>query len=245
MNKERVVALAVDADLDAGLLSEYGTATRVMQLLGSWVGLDIIIKLHVTLRASHQGLIQTIKDRGFPVFVDFKLHDIPSTMIKDAKWLSKALPDYVTVHCSAGLDVMRALRDKLPPEVKVIGVTILSSMSDRDCTAIYGLPVREMVNRFSRMAHEAGLDGVTAPSTCIHPLRYADYYQGLIVAPGCEPKTVSVPIDIDDQVTRITAAKAVEHGANIVVMGRPITQAPDPRQMIESTLAEMLATARA
>ncbi len=152
-----------------------------------------------------------------PIFLDLKLHDIPNTVAHAAKALAVLQPAIMTVHASGGLDMMKAARDALPPQTKVVGVTALTSLTAADLRT----DIEEYVAHYTALAREAGLDGVVCSGQEARTVR--DFWaDALIVCPGIRSASA------EDQKRTMTAPEAIRAGASILVVGRPITRAPSP-----------------
>lgn len=178
------------------------------------------------------------------MFLDLKFHDIPNT-VAGAVAAASGLPNVrlLTLHTFGGLAMMRAARDavsKRRNRPKLLGVTILTSMDEaalRD-VGIAGPPAERVV-ALARLAQEAGLDGVVASGQEAGAVRAACGPKFLIVVPGVRPASASV----NDQSRVTTPSDAISAGADYLVLGRPITEAKDPRAVALS-IARDIAQAR-
>ena len=162
------------------------------------------------------------------VFLDLKFHDIPNTVAAASRVAARLGVHIFNVHCLGGLEMMRAAADaarETNPDVKVIGVTILTS-HDSDSLAKIGLneTPREAVPRLASLAQLAGLDGVVCSAREILPVRAACGDDFLLVTPGIRPANS----ERGDQKRVLTPTEALKAGANYLVVGRPITSAADP-----------------
>jgi orotidine-5'-phosphate decarboxylase len=180
--------------------------------------------------------VRRIVDLGERVFLDLKFHDIPNTVaraVESAVSLGAAL---INVHASGGRKMMQAAAEAAGGNAAVIAVTVLTSLRDEDVReAGFALGTEELVPRLARLALEAGLDGVVAAPTDAARLRQELGSDFLIVTPGVRPAGSTK----DDQARIATPAEAVRHGADYIVVGRPITQAADPVKAAEAIVAEM------
>jgi orotidine-5'-phosphate decarboxylase len=179
--------------------------------------------------------IREMADFGVPIFLDLKLHDIPNTVGKAVQALRGLEPAIVTVHAAGGRAMMEDAKAAAPPGTKVVGVTVLTSL-DRDDLAAIGVPAdpHEQVVRLSELAREAGLDGVVCSGNEVAAAKKA-WPHGFFVVPGVRPADAHA----GDQKRVMTPRAALDAGASILVIGRPITQAPDPvlaARAIEATL---------
>jgi orotidine-5'-phosphate decarboxylase len=199
------------------------------------------INIHL-FTAEGPGAVAKLGTLGPEIFLDLKFHDIPNT-VRGAVSSSCSLPGIrlLNVHALGGLEMMRAAvtgRDSsnLPraQRPKLLGVTILTSMDDPALrkTGIEG-PAAKAVVKLARLARRAGLDGVVASPHEIRAIRRACGKDFLIVVPGVRPDVEGnsgsgAKRIRDDQARVATPTKAIRDGANYLVIGRPITEAPDP-----------------
>jgi orotidine-5'-phosphate decarboxylase len=171
-------------------------------------------------------IVETVGARD--VFLDLKLHDIPNTVASTSRVLAKLGVKIFNVHCLGGAAMMRAASDAARaenPDVKIIGVTILTS---HDATSLRALGLDEepesAVLRLAQLARESSLDGVVCSPRETGKVRSACGADFLIVTPGVRP----AGSDLGDQKRVLTPRAALEKGANWLVVGRPITGASDP-----------------
>jgi len=186
-------------------------------------------------------LVGRLVDRGFPVFLDLKFHDIPNTVAQACAAAARLGVWMVNVHASGGMKMMQAAREALagfdsPP--KLIAVTVLTSMGQDDLAQVgIGVEPQEQVIRLAGLAHEAGLDGVVCSAREAQSLRQVLGADFLLVTPGIRPAGASS----DDQKRILTPSQALAAGADYLVVGRPITQAADPVAALQSINAEISA----
>jgi orotidine-5'-phosphate decarboxylase len=161
---------------------------------------------------------------GLPIFLDVKLHDIPNTVAGALKSLSVLDLAIVNVHAGGGLAMMQAARAACPAETRLIAVTVLTSLDEADLSAmgVFGNPATQ-VHRLAVLTREAGLDGVVCSAHEVAQLK-AEWDDGLFVVPGIRPAGA----ELGDQKRVMTPRAALDAGAGILVIGRPITAAPDP-----------------
>jgi len=181
-----------------------------------------------------------VAEAGLPIFLDLKLHDIPNTV---ARGLSSLLslsppPAIVNVHASGGPAMLRAAAEAVGGQAKLVAVTVLTALSDDDLAAI-GLagPPQKAVLRLARLAKDCGLDGVVCSPREVADIRAALGEDFLTIVPGIRPAGAAM----NDQKRAATPEAAQAAGADILVIGRPITQAPDPvaaAQAIRTALEE-------
>jgi orotidine-5'-phosphate decarboxylase len=176
---------------------------------------------------------RALAGQGLPMFLDLKFHDIPNTVARAVTSISALGPAITTIHALGGGDMMRAAVDAAReaeaatgrPRPKVVAVTVLTSMDGDDLAAIgVDVPVRDQVRRLAALAQAAGLDGVVCAPHEIELVRAECGPDFMLVVPGIRPEGVAT----GDQKRVMTPAQAVALGADVIVIGRPITQAPDP-----------------
>ncbi len=220
-------------------LSTRAEAEAMVEALGDAVG---FYKIGLQLLATGgMAMAADLHRRGRRVFLDWKLHDIGATVEKAAAAVcGSGACDLLTVHAEP--QVMRAaVRGRAAagaPGAKIVGVTVLTSLSGQDLGEIgYGLGVEALVERRIRQAVDCGLDGVVASP---HEAALARRIGGpdfLVVTPGVRPAGAAA----DDQARAATPADALAAGASHLVVGRPITAAADPRAAARAITAEMAA----
>jgi orotidine-5'-phosphate decarboxylase len=209
------------------------------------------INIHLFTSAG-PAAVEKIRQLGPEIFLDLKFHDIPNT-VSGAVSSAISLPGVrmLDVHALGGLEMMRAAakaRDesKLPKPLrpKVIGITILTSMDSGALkeTGIAGPPSKRVVS-LARLAQKAGLDGVVASPQEVRAIRRACGKDFLIVVPGIRPAVGGLGRASkglkDDQSRIATPAEAIRAGADYLVVGRPITAAPDPEAAARAILDEI------
>ena len=175
----------------------------------------------------HETIIYA-SSKGFDIFLDLKLHDIPNTVSKSIEGL-KSLPiNMLTIHTSGGIHMMKAAMDAVNgTDIKVFGVTALTSLTDGDTNTIYKRDAADQVNAMLDIAIQAGIDGVVCSP---HELNLVKQKESLLsITPGIRLS------DLDDDQSRVmTPQKAIKLGANYLVIGRPITEAADPHNALKN-----------
>lgn len=173
-------------------------------------------------------LVRTLTARGFQVFLDLKFHDIPNTVAAACRAAARLGVWMLNVHASGGLKMMQAARaalEGLPTRPRLIAVTVLTSLGREDLAQVgLDLEPEAQVLRLARLAQAAGLDGVVCSAREAPLLRRELGPDFLLVTPGVRPAGSAT----DDQQRVLTPAQALQAGADYLVVGRPITQAPDP-----------------
>jgi len=178
---------------------------------------------------------QRLKTLGKNVFYDFKFHDIGATVEKATRSIAGLNADLLTVH--ARPDVMRsAVKGRGGSPLKILGVTVLTSLDQEALKAIgYNDNAENLVMRRVEQALEAGIDGVVSSPLEAAAIRAVVPDSFLVVTPGVRPKGA----DVGDQKRIATPSSALESGATHLVIGRPITQAADPRAAALAIAEEM------
>ncbi len=172
---------------------------------------------------------------GLPIFLDLKFHDIPNTVGKAIQALRALSPAILTVHAAGGRAMMEDAKAAAPSDTKVVAVTVLTSLDASDLTSIglNGDPHAQVV-RLTALAKEAGLDGVVCSGNEVAAAKKL-WPGGFFVVPGVRPANG----DARDQKRVVTPRQALDNGASILVVGRPITLAEDPdaaARAIDATL---------
>ncbi len=182
----------------------------------------------------HHG-VHEIAHIGLPLFLDLKLHDIPNTVAAAMQAIHVLEPAIVTVHAAGGRAMMEDAKAAAGERCKVVAVTLLTSLDERDMAAT-GLSgsAHDQVLRLADLAHDAGLDGVVCSGHEVGEVhrRWKDSY---LVVPGLRPADAA----LGDQKRAVTPRAARDAGASVLVIGRPISRAEDPvaaARAIEATL---------
>ena len=221
------------------------TVERLAHLLAPAVG---GLKLGLEHFCAHgpEG-IRAVRTAGPPLFLDLKLHDIPNTVAGAVRSVVVLEPHYLTIHAAGGVAMMRAAREAAAEEAvrqgvappNLLGVTVLTSL-DEAALARQGIAgsAHDQVLRLAALAHEGGLAGVIASPHEIAALR-AEHGAGFhIVVPGIRPAS-GEGSGRGDQARVATPADAARAGATALVVGRPITQAPDPLAAARAIVEEI------
>lgn len=179
--------------------------------------------------------VHMLSGLGLPIFLDLKLYDIPNTVARAMQAIHVLEPAIVTVHASGGRAMMEDAKAAAGEHTRVVGVTTLTSMDDRDLqrTGIEG-SAHDQVLRLTDLAREAGLDGVVCSGKEVKAV-HDRWKDGYFVVPGLRPAGG----EAGDQKRVVTPRKARDDGASVLVIGRPISRASDPvaaAREIEATL---------
>jgi len=179
--------------------------------------------------------VHEMADIGLPIFLDLKFHDIPNTVGKAIQALRPLNPAILTVHAAGGLAMMEDAKAAAPAGTKVVAVTMLTSLDPSDLESIGLAPdPHEQVVRLAELAKSAGLDGIVCSGNEVKAAHRV-WRDGFFVVPGVRP----VDGNHGDQKRVVTPRQALDDGASVLVVGRPITQAADPdmaARAIEATL---------
>ncbi|GGF41840.1 orotidine 5'-phosphate decarboxylase [Aliidongia dinghuensis] len=193
-----------------------------------------------------QGLANTAAVAGAtPLFLDLKLHDIPNTVAGGVRAIAGLKPEFLTIHTAGGSAMMRAAVDAAAEaaaqtghRIKLLGVTVLTSLDDGDLDAVGQRgPAADQVRRLALLARASGLDGVICSPMEVAALRAdlgADFQ---LVVPGIRPAGAA----LGDQKRVMGPRDAIAAGASRLVIGRPITEAPDPAAAARAIAAELAA----
>jgi orotidine-5'-phosphate decarboxylase len=216
VNYQAPIAVALDApDLEtaarwAGLVTPHVSTVKI--------GLELYLRYGPGVVASVRGA------SGVQVFLDLKLHDIPVTVAGAARAVARLRPSLLTVHAAAGAAAIRAAVDAAP-DTKIVAVTVLTSLSGADLGEI-GLagPVSDAVRRLAGMAVTAGARGLVCSPQEVTAVRSEVGPEITLITPGVRPAGA----DAHDQARIATPEEALRAGADLLVIGRPITGAADP-----------------
>lgn len=189
-------------------------------------------------------VISFLKEKNKNIFLDLKVHDIPNTVAKSLSALTGLGIAMINVHASGGYTMMVQAGQAVAEAAQkygaakpcILGVTVLTSMNDQEWSKLgQTMPIAEQVIRLAKLTQQAGLDGVVASPQEASQIRAACGERFAIVTPGVRPSGSAV----NDQARIATPADALRAGSTHLVVGRPITQAQDPRGMAEQIIREM------
>jgi len=179
--------------------------------------------------------IRRIGALGLPVFLDVKLHDIPNTVGKAVEALAPLEPAILTVHATGGRAMLAAAKAAAPAKTKIVAVTVLTSLDQSDLAeAGVSGSAADQVERLATLARASGVDGIVCSGAEVSAARAA-WPTGFFVVPGVRP----AGSEVADQKRVVTPAQALADGASVLVIGRPITGAPDPAQAIAEMAAAL------
>jgi orotidine-5'-phosphate decarboxylase len=212
-----------------------GEARRLVERIG-----DSAVFYKIGMELAHGGglpLVPELAAAGKQVFLDLKLHDIPNTVERATAQAARLGARFLTVH--AYPQTMRAaVAGAKGSGMQILAVTVLTSYDDADLfDAVYRFGVVETVRRRAEQALELGVDGLVASAAEAALARHTVGASLLLVTPGIRPAGAAV----GDQKRVATPAEAIRSGADYLVVGRPVTEAPDPRVAAEAVVAEIAA----
>jgi len=228
---------------------DYPSAEGAGKLLEQLSGVPCYMKVGMQLfYAAGPGFVAALKEKGYHVFLDLKMHDIPNTVKGGAESITRLGVDLFNVHAAGGKLMMeaalegvdKALTGLAPGAARplVIGVTQLTSTSQQVLNDEIGLPgsVEQAVVRYACLAQAAGLQGVVASPLEVTQIKAACGDGFVTVTPGIRPAGA----DLADQTRVMTPAAAFAQGTDYVVIGRPITGAADPRAAVEAIIDSLV-----
>jgi orotidine-5'-phosphate decarboxylase len=193
--------------------------------------------------AAGNHVVQQLRDRGFNVFLDLKLHDIPNTVAGAVRSATQAGASLLTIHASGGAAMMAAAAEaaSAPGSPRLLAVTVLTSM---DASELAGIGITasaaDQVLRLARLSRASGIDGMVCSAEEVAMLRRETSPDTLLVIPGIRPAGSAV----GDQKRVATPGQAIADGASMLVVGRPITRAADPAAAAQAILKEIEHTAQ-
>jgi orotidine-5'-phosphate decarboxylase len=202
------------------------------------VGLELFV-------AAGPSIVEKLSNRGFSIFLDLKFHDIPNTVAGAVRSASSLGARMMTLHAGGGTAMLAAAQDalsKLSDPPQLLAVTVLTSMdkAQLEATGVNREPGSQ-VELLARMGMQVGLNGFVCSPEEVQALRSFTGPDGVLVVPGIRPAGVA----IGDQKRIATPASAIQDGANYLVVGRPITQAPNPAEAVEAIVNEIALAVRA
>lgn len=241
-NKESQIAARIMVALD------YATTDEARRLVEQLHGIPCYLKVGMELfYAAGPSFVQELKQRGYRVFLDLKLHDIPNTVQGAARSVTALGVDMFNVHAAGGVKMMQAAlagvediaqNSSSSHRPQVIAVTQLTSTSLDTLQQEIGIPlsIEDAVVHYARLAKQAGLQGVVASAQEVELIKEAVDLDFVTVTPGIRPAGFS----LDDQARVMTPRQAFTAGSDYIVIGRPITAASDPRLSLHNIIAELM-----
>ena len=179
-------------------------------------------------------IIRFASEKGFEIFLDLKLHDIPNTVKKSIQGLISLPINMLTIHTSGGKDMMMAAMEAVSgSQIKVFGVTTLTSLNNEDTKYIFQRTPSEQVNAMLDLSEEAGIDGVVCSP---HELELVSKRDNLLsITPG-----IRIQESDDDQKRVMTPREAINLGADYLVIGRPITASKDIKKSLNEIYQSLI-----
>ncbi|AZN40557.1 orotidine-5'-phosphate decarboxylase [Paenibacillus albus] len=227
---------------------DYPDAASAEALVSSLEGIPCYMKVGMQLYyAAGPGFVKSLKERGYKVFLDLKMHDIPNTVKGGANSITKLGVDVFNVHAAGGVDMMKAAMEGVDAALAadsslqrplVIAVTQLTSTSMKVLNEEIGISgsVQDAVVRYAQLTKQAGLGGVVASPQEVELIKAACGDDFQTITPGIRPAGA----DVNDQTRIMTPRQAIEAGTDYMVIGRPITAAADPRAALQSIIEELI-----
>lgn len=232
-DRKIIVPLDVPTEEDAIALIE-----KLPQVTFWKVGLELFV-------STGSGILTILKQRQKRIFLDLKFHDIPNTVAGACRAAGRYGVDLITIHATAGRKALQAAQTAVQegaeaagyPPPKLIAITVLTSLNSRDLAFDLKIPLElpEYALQMALLAKEAGLDGAVCSPQEASQLRQVCGDEFLLVCPGVRPKWA----EAGDQKRNLTPAEAIKAGADYLVIGRPITAAPDPVAAFERICNEL------
>jgi len=188
--------------------------------------------------AAGNRIVQQLRDRGFNIFLDLKLHDIPNTVAAAVRSVSQTGASLLTIHASGGAAMMSAAAEaaSAPGSPRLLAVTVLTSMDANELAGIgIAASPADQVLHLAKLARKSGIDGMVCSAEEVAMLRKETGPDSLLVIPGIRPAGSAV----EDQKRIATPARAIASGASLLVVGRPITRAADPAAAAHAILDEI------
>ena len=213
MNKKLIVAL------------DFDNADKALNFLNNLDPNKCLVKVGLELFISEGWkILDLISDRGFEIFLDLKLHDIPNTVAKSIKKISNFNVALTTVHLNGGMSMLEAASSE-KANIKILGVSILTSLSKEEIFEITDTNFDVYFNNLISIASSSNVDGVVCSPNELDRLKD---FNKLKVVPGIRNN-----ISDDDQKRVMTSSEAYKKGADFIVVGRPITKSEDPKKALE------------
>ena len=183
----------------------------------------------VAFNALGKDFLRLVDQRGFKIFLDLKLHDIPSTVHETILGFKDCNIELLTIHLSGGKKMITsAMAAAKIIKTKIIGVSVLTSLNDEDSTTLFQSTTADQVTRLFKLATETGIDGIVCSPLELDLAANTLSHEILKITPGIRDIAAS-----DDQSRTMTANEAIKHGASYLVIGRPISKASNVSEALE------------
>jgi len=226
---------------------DFPEAEQAKGLIQTLEGIPCYMKVGMQLfYASGPDFVKELKSRGYSVFLDLKMHDIPNTVKGGARSITRLGVDMFNLHAAGGLKMMTAAQEGIQAALEddsslkkplLIAVTQLTSTNQETLNREIGIPglVEKSVLAYAALAQKAGLDGVVASPLEVQAIKGQCGTAFMTVTPGIRP----AGSESGDQSRTLTPGQAIGQGTDYIVVGRPITAASDPREAAEQIIEEM------
>ena len=218
--------------------SDIETATNLVNQIKAHIG-GIKLGLEFFTSCGISGC-HIMKDFDLPLFIDLKLHDIPNTVVSALRGIFSLEPQYTTLHISGGSEMLKScvdLKNELQSKTNLLGVTILTSFDDGTIEKLgFGSSVKHSIEQLTSIAHECGLDGIVCSPHEVSSIKETYNNKLELIVPGIR----SSNNNDNDQKRTLSAKEAISAGADILVIGRPITKAKDPAKAAADLLQEIM-----
>ena len=217
--------------------NDIATATSIAKQIRPYIG-GLKLGLEFFTSCGISGL-STMKEFDLPLFIDLKLHDIPNTVSSALRGILALEPRYTTLHISGGSEMLKAsvnLKNELNSSTNLIGVTMLTSFDNDTVKELgFGSSVKNSIDQLTAIANSSGLDGIVCSPLEVKKIK-TNYNDLKLIVPGIR----SNQDKNDDQKRTLSAREAIEAGADILVIGRPITKASDPAKAASEIQQEIM-----
>lgn len=216
---------------------DFPTKSKALALVSALSGSASNYKIGLQLyMAEGPGVVRAVAATGAKIFLDLKLHDIPSTVAKAVAAAGELGVQMLTVHLSGGRAMLEAAVEARSPNLSLLGVTVLTSATPETLTETgVNSGIEEQVLRLAELGKKSGIDGLITSPQEVRILRERLGDQIKLIAPGVRPSWAAA----NDQKRFTTPNEALKSGADYLVIGRPITADPDPRTAVERLLEEI------
>ena len=215
-----------------------GVRKQIMKFAGQIKYTGVYIKLNSAVRAFGYDIIDEVRQLGLSFFADLKLYDIGNTLSNDGEFLEMYKPEMLTFACVAGTKVVSALRPWLPT-TEFLGVTVLTNLSEEEAEIIHGCKIADAVLNLASVGLDAGADGFISSPQEASPLRIRFGKKPSINVPAVRPIWAIVKGDDQNPDRIMTPVKAIQAGADRIIVGRPIVQAENPYDAVMRTIDEL------
>ena len=215
-----------------------GTATKLAEQIKPYIG-GLKLGLEFFTSCGISGL-HTMKEFDLPLFIDLKFYDIPNTVTSALRGIFSLRPEFTTLHISGGSEMLKKsvdLKKELGSRTNLVGVTMLTSFDDETIEELgFSASVKQSIDQLTSIAHDCGLDGIVCSPLEVKSIKEKYQNNLKLIVPGIR----SSKDNNDDQKRTLSAREAIESGADILVIGRPITKASNPAKAASELQQEIL-----